>query len=112
MGFYAVRWDRWFVRNSKSCRSGLALKYDVGVEVLKTSSATGHHIFELKKYSTFRGSPVSENPVASAVGRRAESDFARCSVIVSVAIINPQVKEKDEVTDEKALSSRLSVSGR
>ena len=59
----------------------------VGIKILRIRLETSSQL-ELMYYVTCKGSSglISENPVESAIGRRAESDLERCSAMVSVRV--------------------------
>ena len=112
---YLGRWD-WFVVGwyyGKSRPSIKALHDNVGIEILRTGSETSSQL-KLIHYGTSKGGcagSIPENPVASAVGRRAESDLERCSAMVSVERVNSSKEKKDAVTNEK-LPPSYSPAGR
>ena len=101
---YLGRWD-WFVVRwyGKSRPSIMAFHNNVGIEILRNGSGTSSQL-ELIHYETSKGGCAGskpENPVESAIGRRADSDLERCSAMVSVERINTSGEKKDAVTNEK-----------
>ena len=107
-------WWNWLsIRSSENGHSVITLHDEASVKILGTWSETEVHT--LISYGTFKGSSsrsISENPVASAICRRAESDLARCSAMVSVERINSREGKKDHVTNEKVLASHWPASRR
>lgn len=95
------------IRDSKARLGVVATQCNARVEILLSHLSKFVPTQEFNSTRTFRGSKfcsISENPVANAIGRRAESDLARCSASVSARKIKNRAA-RCGVTYTKALPS-------
>ena len=76
------------IRDSKVRLRVFAMRCNVRVEILlfhlSNFLPSSESRSSARTFRGFKSGSISEYPVASAIGRRAESDFAQCSASVSV----------------------------